>query len=571
MREGQPLIWACVQDITEEKRARELERESQAMLERRVEERTRELTHANERLAQEVADRRTAEQKLAEASRRLQSVLASNPVLVYSCSIDSETFATTFMSENSEIESGYPTRWFIDDPDFWIDHIHPDDREHALRSMDELVRQGSGSFEYRFLHGNGTYQLIRDTARVVRNEDGEPVELVGCWNNVTEQRKAEEQLRLVQSAVTDISEAVMITDARVYSGGPYIVYVNPAFERMTGYTAGDVVGRPSRLLRGYGCDAETTKKLKDALHHGKPYSGRVLNYHKNRTEYTVEWRASPIRDDSGTITHWVVIQEDITRRLQDQDMLRRREEELEHVTRLSTMGEMASGLAHELNQPLAAIQNYARGALRRIGAEGVCGEQIADALDRISVQAERSGQIIRRLRQLVAKREPSRSTIDINGLIRDVLMLFESDLRSHTMRVETRLADDLPVIYGDHVQIEQVLLNLLRNAVAATQDNAPDGRMIDIVSSPDGAWGVTIGVYDRGCGMAPEELGQIFDPFYTTKPDGIGMGLTISQTIVEAHGGRLVAIPREGGGMCFEAVLPCDSLRAVAETGGSTC
>ncbi len=554
-RDGQPLIWCCVQDITEEIHARNIQKESQALLERRVEERTRELTRVNKQLAREVAERRQTEQALADAKSRLLSVLSSNPMLVYSYRVDTDPKVITFVSENSETETGYPAQSFLEDPDFWINHVHPDDREWALYQAAELVEAGSGSFEYRFLHGDGTYRWIRDTVRVSHNEAGYPAELVGCWNDVTQQKKAEQLLRLVQSAMMAISEAVMITDTRFEDGGPYIEYVNPAFVTLTGYTGDEVVGKPSRLMRGYGADEEALKRLQNAIREGKTYNGQVVNYHRDRTEYAVKWQASPIRDGNGVITHWLVVQEDITQQLQDQDTLRKRELELEHVMRLSTMGEMASGIAHELNQPLTAIHNYARGALRRMNHREDADDSLFRAMEHISVQAERSGQIIRRMRQFVSRREPRRSSIEVRELIRDVLVLFESDLRSHSTRVEQHISDDLPILYADHIQIEQVLLNLLRNATAAMQDNKPDEKVIDVYVSADAKRQITLSICDRGCGLTDEQLQQIFDPFFTTKRDGIGMGLTISQTIIEMHGGRLIAEPRPGGGMCFKMIL----------------
>lgn len=555
---GRSLVLANVQDITEEKRAKKLEVEAQATLERKVKERTQELSHAVDMLSNEVAVRRQTEVELAEAKERLHSVISSNPMLIYTCHIDDDVYSTTFMSENCMSISGYPAERFIADPGFWIDHVHPDDRESVLLQMEELVNHGGGDLEYRFLHGDGRYRLIKDTARIALDEHGKPSELVGCWHDMTRQREAEQQFRLVQSAVNNISDAVMIVDARIDGHGPYIVYVNPAFKKLSGYTQEELIGKPSRLMRGYGTNEDDRQRLDKAICCGETYSGVVTNYRKGGGEYIVDWRACPIKDKDENVTHWVVIQKDITEKLRNQVLLRQHEIEMEHVTRLSMMGEMASGLAHELNQPLAAIQNYANGALRRIDDSSIYPtKSITEALNKISMQADRSGKIIRRMRDFVARRVPRRSTIYINNLIQDVLGLAETELIGKSTRVVLNFEEDTPPVYGDHVQIEQVMMNLIRNAIAAMEDMPTDDRVIEITTRSEGNDSVTVLIRDYGKGLDQDGADQIFHPFYTTKEGGIGMGLTISRTIVESHGGSLSVVPPEGTGACFQVTFLC--------------
>jgi C4-dicarboxylate-specific signal transduction histidine kinase len=247
---------------------------------------------------------------------------------------------------------------------------------------------------------------------------------------------------------------------------------------------------------------------------------------------------------------------DITEVRLAEQQARRHQAELVHVCRLSTMGEMSTGMAHELNQPLAAIVNFARGSTRRLQA-GIGGEKaIMEALEQISIQAERAAEIIRRLRNLVTRQPPVRSTVNMNDLVREVCSFVEYEARKLGIEIQLQLSrEDLPVRV-DLVQIEQVMLNLIRNAMDALQEVPMKRRALAIETGAHGSDSVRVAVKDSGSGIAAADMRQLFDPFFTTKSSGMGMGLPISKTIIDDHGGTISARSLAGQGTEFTVILP---------------
>ncbi len=231
---------------------------------------------------------------------------------------------------------------------------------------------------------------------------------------------------------------------------------------------------------------------------------------------------------------------DITAVRRAEQESRQHQSELVHVCRLSTMGEVATGMAHELNQPLSAIVNYANGASRRLQGGIGDSDALVDAMRHISTQAQRAGEIIRRLRALVGKQPPIRSAVDLNYLVREVCGFVEFETGKLDLQVQLELAEGEIPVNVDLVQIEQVLLNLVRNALDALEEKPVGERELVIgTSMPDGR--ALISVRDNGPGIPPDRMLHLFDPFFTTKETGMGMGLPISQTILENHDGSIWA------------------------------
>jgi C4-dicarboxylate-specific signal transduction histidine kinase len=249
---------------------------------------------------------------------------------------------------------------------------------------------------------------------------------------------------------------------------------------------------------------------------------------------------------------------DITAVRRAEQESRQHQAELVHVCRLSTMGEVATGMAHELNQPLSAIVNYANGCSRRLQSNVGQRQELVDAMGQITNQAQRAGEIIRRLRALVGKQPPIRSRVDLNYLVREVCTFVEFETGKMDLVIELDLEPGEIPVDVDLVQIEQVLLNLVRNALDALQEVSPDARRLTVrtVSLGEDA---EVAVQDTGPGIEPERMQSLFEPFYTTKESGMGMGLPISQTILENHGGRIWAEASPRGGAVFRIRLPVAS------------
>lgn len=242
---------------------------------------------------------------------------------------------------------------------------------------------------------------------------------------------------------------------------------------------------------------------------------------------------------------------DVTVRRLAETLNREQEARLEATARLVTVGEIASSIAHELNQPLAAISNYVLGSLRRLRAGGADSQAIAGALEQAGEQAERAGEIIRRVRDFVHSRQPVLAALDLNALAKRVATAAAHDAERSGADIALRLAPGLPPALADAVMLEQVILNLVRNALDAMREGGGSDPRVEIVTSREGADALKLTVADRGPGVTAEAAGRLFEPFYTSKAEGMGLGLNICRSIVEFHGGRLWTTPRTGGGAEF--------------------
>ncbi len=284
--------------------------------------------------------------------------------------------------------------------------------------------------------------------------------------------------------------------------------------------------------------------------------------HSLRVEHLIKVRTAELRAANRDLVR------EMAERRRAEETARARQKEMDHVARLSILGEMASNLAHELNQPLGAIANYARGCTRRLASGTADPAQLADITRAIAEQAERAGQIIARIRNFVRKRASQMEPTDVNEAVRAAFALCEGQARTGNASIALDLADGLPPVLADRVQIEQVVLNLIKNALDAMQDGSAGAaggraRSVTVRTGRDGDGRVEVVVADRGHGLSEEARARLFDPFFTTKPGGMGLGLSICRTIVEAHGGHLWATDNPGGGAAMRFVLP------VAEDGQS--
>ncbi len=241
------------------------------------------------------------------------------------------------------------------------------------------------------------------------------------------------------------------------------------------------------------------------------------------------------------------------------DDSRRLQDRLLHVSRLAAVGEMAAGIAHELNQPLAAVANYAQACERLLGLPNPDLEEVRGALRQITAQAVRAGDIINRLRGLTRAREARGEPSDVNALIRELADLIESDARHHQARCRLELTDGLPLLVLDRTQIQQVVLALVRNALEALAEVPVASREVVIRTARAEDGDITMTVCDNGPGIAPAVVQRLFDPFCTTKPAGTGLGLASSRTIARAHGGTLEHRANTPSGACFELRLPPQS------------
>jgi two-component system sensor kinase FixL len=269
----------------------------------------------------------------------------------------------------------------------------------------------------------------------------------------------------------------------------------------------------------------------------------------------METHAAPLRDARGHIYALLGITRDITEHKQAEEQARRHQTELARVARLSTMGEMATGIAHELNQPLSAIANFSRGCIRRLRSGEITTEEMIEPLVEVCEQAERAGEILRHVRDFVRKSELKTKPMDINQIVRAVVKFTEHEARHHRTMMHLQLDPKLPKVEADSIMIEQVICNLVRNAVEAMAEANSPRREITIRTHLFGNDAIEIEIGDTGPGIDEAIMDQVFDQFFTTKPDGVGMGLSISRSIIESHGGHVRA-ESGGTGASFRFTLP---------------
>lgn len=370
-------------------------------------------------------------------------------------------------------------------------------------------------------------------------------------------RASEERLRGVSERYRALYEDN--PDMYFTVGADHIVRsVNRFGAEQLGYDVDALTGRPL-LSVVVAADRECVEReLALCMEH----LGQVthVEFRAVRKDASIVWvkaSARALRDSDGQMVVLIVC-EDTTARKQAEEDARRHQAELAHVGRVSLMGEMAAGLAHELNQPLAAIVNFTRGCQRRLRASGAGDPEMLHALEQVSAQALRAAQIIRRIRDFIRKDEPSLTWVDVNELVRNVAELADPDCRQQGVRIDLALSSSVPKVYADSIQIEQVILNLMRNGLDA-MDGQPEAKTLSIHTTALDDHGVDVTVADTGTGLCLEVADRIFDPFFSTKPSGLGLGLSISRSIIEAHGGRLWAEPNPAGGSRFHFRLSADT------------
>jgi len=258
---------------------------------------------------------------------------------------------------------------------------------------------------------------------------------------------------------------------------------------------------------------------------------------------------------------------DVTERKRAEEALHRTQAELAHVSRVTTLGELAASIAHETNQPLAAIVADASACVNWLAAADPDLEQVRDVLNAIVAEGHRAGDVIQRIRQLARKTDPCRTLLDLNDVIRGVVPLILAEARHHQVSLRVDLAPALPSVLGDRVQVQQVIINLVINGIEAMTPVTDRVRELVIRSRPHDGNQVLVTVEDSGVGIEAANVDQLFDAFFTTKPGGMGMGLSISRSIIQAHGGQLWATPNPTHGTTFHFSLPAMAMNtAVVET-----
>jgi PAS domain S-box-containing protein len=432
----------------------------------------------------------------------------------------------------------------------------PEERAQWQEYYRRRQQGSSDSFELSLLKGNGEPMRAYVSPRPLFDERGRYTGSFALVTDVTARRRAEEALREGEKRyrllVENQTELVLTLgrDGRVS-------FVSPSYRQFFGADAADPVGRPL-ALEVHEDDRQATARAWAAAWQ-PPYSASLENRVLTPKGWCwLAWSVRAIQDASsgGEPDAVVAVARDVTDRHRAEEQARQHLQSLAHVSRVSSMGEMASAIAHEINQPLTAIANYAYACIRLLRGGQATGEEALEVMKRVATEAERAGEVVRKMRSFVRGEEGQVSAVDANFLVAEVLRLAAPEARQSGIELIPALAPGLPDALVDSIQIQQVLLNLVRNAVEAIVAGDCGERSVRIETARCEPDFLEICVSDTGPGLAPEALEQVFEPFYTTKADGIGIGLALSRSIVDAHGGRLWATAGPGRGATFRLTLP---------------
>jgi PAS domain S-box-containing protein len=499
----------------------------------------------------DIDERKKAEDLL----RRNEAYLADAQRLSHTGSGAYNDTAILYLSDETYRIFGFNPSEGLPSREAVLERIHPDDRERVR----EEVRKGMDQkkeykLEYKILLANGTIKFIESNAHPKFSASGEFVEVVTTIVDVTERKRAEQALREseqnLRSAVDGIPGlvAVLAPNGEVETANrPLFEYFGQSLEWLKNWGTNDAV-HPEDLPR-------VAKIFRRAVASG-------LRFHFEQRlrcidgEYRwFENRGVPIRDDSGRITRWYVLLTDIEERTRALAQLEQMQSDFAHMNRVSTMGELAAELSHEITQPIASARNNARAAQNFLDQRPPNLGEIRQALRCVVGDTDRAGDIIDRIRDHIKKAPPRKAHFDLNEAINEVILLGRGAITANSVSVQTRLSKELFPVDGDRVQLQQVVLNLLLNAVEAMGSVEGEPREL-LISTEQQHTGVLVAVRDSGPGIDPTRLQRVFDAFHTTKPRGTGMGLSICRSIVDAHGGRLWAEAIEPRGIVFQFTLP---------------
>ena len=435
--------------------------------------------------------------------------------------------------------------------------VHPDDRKTRADAIERALRQG-GSYEvdYRVVRPDGHVCWLRSRGRVQLDGTGKPFQHRGVVLGIDEQKRAEMELRAreahLQSILDTVPEAMIVIDQ-----AGLIHSFSAAAERLFGYAAREAVGESVRILMPEPMrdrhDADLARYLRTRERRIIGTNRVVTGQRRDGSTFPMELAIGEMR--SGEQVFFTGFINDLTERQHTQVRLQELQSELVHVSRLSAMGEMAATLAHELNQPLGAIANYTNGCKRLLAHPNPAAiTRTMEVLDKTAEQALRAGQIIRRLREFVARGETEKRVEPVARLIEEASALALVGAGEQGIKARVALAPDTNSVLADRVQVQQVLVNLMRNAREAMQHS--ERRELTVEARPRPPDLIEIAVSDTGPGISDEVADRLFQPFVTTKATGMGVGLSICRTIVEAHGGRLTAERNADGGATFRLTLP---------------
>lgn len=483
-----------------------------------------------------------------EQQRALLSAIVSNSTdAIISYALDG---TITSWNRGAEVMYGYPADEMVG-TSFYAriaEFLEPDQVMDERRTVARVIAgERVPPYEAVRIRRDGTSVHVLVSLSLVKDASGAIVGTSRVIRDITERRLLEQQKSLLSSVIESSNDAVLTTALN-----ETITSWNSAAEAMFGYRAEEAVARSVLMLVPEELHQDTRATLARSLAGETVRHFETQRCCKDGSILAVSQTLAPLRDADGAVIGVTVTIRDLTDRKAAEYRLEAMREDLIHIARVHELGQVSAGIAHELNQPLTAMMNYAN-AVRRMTQNGTDLGKLPDIAVKISDQAERAAGIIRRMRDFVDKRQPQRDRVDIAAIAEDALALALIGSDATTIKTHFEHPAGLPSVMADRIQLQQVLVNLLRNAAEAMAKS--DRRILHLSIQPQND-AIAIAVADTGSGISDDIAASLFSPFVTTKTHGMGIGLSISKSIIEAHGGSLSVEPNPGGGAIFRVTLP---------------
>jgi len=514
----------------------------------------------------DIAARKAAELALRESEQRFRLVVEAAPNAVVMIDRAGKIVMVNTQAERlfgySRAELvGQPVEMLV--PERFRNH-HPELRKTFF--ADPRPRPMGAGRDLYGLKKDGSEFPVEIGLNPIETDEGTMV--LSAIVDITARKAAALALRESEQRYSMLVDGV--TDYAIYMLDPNGVVTNwnRGAQRIKGYRTEEIIGQHFSCFHTEEDRAANVpqQSLEIAARDGR-YEAEAWRVRKDGSRFLANVVIDAIKDDSGQLIAFAKITRDVTERVQAarkleearislvqsraEEALRRVQAELARVARVATLGELAASIAHEVNQPIAAVVTNAGAGLRWLAAQPPDLGEARQTFERIIKAGSRASDVIGRIRALVKKAPVLKDRLDINETILEVVALTRSEGERHRVSLQTQLAGDLPLIPGDRIQLQQVILNLIVNALEAVSGVGEGPRELLITSGKDAAKGVLVAVRDSGTGLDSVSLERVFEAFYTTKPDGMGMGLAISRSIIEAHGGRLWATPNVPRGAVF--------------------
>src|SRR5882724_5831747 len=509
------------------------------------------------KVARDITERKLAQQALRETTARLRTVTetavdgvilidARGVVLMFNpaCEKLFGYSADTVIGENVKMLMPQPYR-----------HEHDRYITNYRDTRDPKII-GSGREVIGLRKDGSTFPM--DLSVGEARQDGESI-FVGIIRDITKRNLAEQALRETAARLRTVTETavdgVILIDAR-----GVVLMFNPACEKLFGYSADAVIGENVKMLMPQPYRHEHDRYIANYRDTRDPkiigIGREVIGLRKNGSTFPMDLSVGEARQDGESI--FVGIIRDLTSRKRTEAELEQARAELVRVARVTTLGELTAAIAHEVNQPLTGLVSSGNACLRWLAGDVPNLKAARESVERMISAGSRAGEVITRIRALVGKAPPLRDRLNINDAITEVIALIRGEVQRNRISLRTKLSTDVPLVLGDRIQLQQVILNLILNAMEAMSDVSPQLGELSVSSTKDGPNGALVSVRDSGTGLDGTVLDRLFEAFYTTKAHGMGIGLAVSRTIIQAHGGRLWAAPNVPQGAIFQFTLPAD-------------